>query len=89
MPLAEPPPAGATDAPVAAARIVRPAVEPAEATPDDPIVPLAVMERRLILAALRQTGQDVPRAAALLEINPSTVYRKLQNWRADGLLPVD
>lgn len=34
------------------------------------IMPLAEMERRLILAALDHTGQDVPRAASLLEINP-------------------
>lgn len=47
------------------------------------IVPLAVMERRMILAALERTGNDVPRAAALLEVNPSTIYRKLQAWRAD------
>ncbi len=45
------------------------------------IMPLAEMERRLILAALEHTGQDVPRAASLLEINPSTIYRKLQAWR--------
>ena len=44
------------------------------------------MERRLITAALRRTNGDVPRAAALLEINPSTVYRKLQSWRAEGLV---
>ncbi len=88
-PMAELVPAEMPDAPVAVARIVRPAVEPTDAAPGEPIVPLAVMERRLILAALRQTGQDVPRAAALLEINPSTVYRKLQSWRADGLLPAD
>jgi two-component system repressor protein LuxO len=79
------------------ARVVRPAAPgaapgaasgAAAAEAADPeIVPLAVMERRLILAALRRTGQDVPRAAALLEINPSTVYRKLQSWRAEGLLP--
>jgi len=49
------------------------------------ILPLAVMERRLIRAALRRTNGDVPRAAALLEINPSTVYRKLQTWREAGL----
>ena len=48
---------------------------------DSAIVPLAVMERRLIEAALKQTANDVPRAAALLEINPSTIYRKLQTWR--------
>lgn len=52
-----------------------PAVLPTE------IVPLAVMERRLIEAALKHTANDVPRAAALLEINPSTIYRKLQTWR--------
>jgi two-component system repressor protein LuxO len=82
---AEPVPA---PAPAAAARVVRPAADAAEeAVPE--VVPLAVMERRLILAALRHTGQDVPKAAALLEINPSTVYRKLQSWRAEGLLPAD
>ena len=46
------------------------------------IEPLAAMEKRMILAALDQTGQDVPRAAALLEVNPSTIYRKLAAWRA-------
>jgi two-component system, repressor protein LuxO len=46
------------------------------------IEPLAVMEKRLILAALDHTQQDVPRAAALLEVNPSTIYRKLAAWRA-------
>ena len=40
------------------------------------------MEKRLILTALEQTGHDVPRAAALLEVNPSTIYRKLAAWRA-------
>ena len=47
-----------------------------------PILPLAVMERRMIEAALRQTKHDVPRAAAMLQVNPSTIYRKLQAWRA-------
>ncbi|MFZ4407591.1 MAG: sigma-54-dependent transcriptional regulator [Paracraurococcus sp.] len=48
------------------------------------IQPLWLMEKRLIMAALEQTQQDVPRAASLLEINPSTIYRKLQAWRASG-----
>jgi two-component system repressor protein LuxO len=61
-------------------------VAPRPPVPEEPeIVPLAVMERRLIMAALRRTHSDVPRAAALLQINPSTVYRKLQTWRAEGL----
>ena len=46
------------------------------------IQPLAEVEKRYILAALDHTAQDVPRAASLLGINPSTIYRKLQAWRA-------
>jgi len=49
-----------------------------------PVEPLALSERRLILAALEHTGQDVPRAAALLEVNPSTIYRKLSVWKKEG-----
>jgi two-component system repressor protein LuxO len=71
-----------------AARVMRPTADADDAAVPE-IVPLAVMERRLILAALRHTRQDVPKAAALLEINPSTIYRKLQGWRAEGLSPAD
>jgi len=67
-----------------------PAVEPTPppAAPWSPpagleeIQPLAEVEKRYILAALDHTAQDVPRAASLLGINPSTIYRKLQAWRA-------
>ncbi len=48
------------------------------------IVPLSVMERKMIMAALQRTGNDVPRAAAMLEVNPSTIYRKLQAWRTES-----
>jgi two-component system repressor protein LuxO len=41
------------------------------------------VEKRYILAALEEVGQDVPRAASLLRINPSTIYRKLQAWRSE------
>jgi len=62
------------------------AAPPSETSPppEPDIVPLAVMERRMIEAALRRTNNDVPRAAALLEVNPSTIYRKLQAWRAEA-----
>ena len=57
----------------------------ADDLPAEPeIVPLAVMERRLIEAALRRTNNDVPRAAALLEVNPATIYRKLHAWRVEA-----
>jgi two-component system repressor protein LuxO len=59
---------------------VMPAATPVEME----VMPLAEMERRLVVAALRRTANDVPRAAALLQINPSTIYRKLTIWRAEG-----
>ncbi len=37
-------------------------------------------ERRIIEAALAATGGNVPRAAAALEISPSTIYRKVKGW---------
>jgi two-component system repressor protein LuxO len=49
----------------------------------EPFQPLAEVERRYILAALDHTSQDIPRAASMLGINPSTIYRKLQAWRAE------
>jgi two-component system repressor protein LuxO len=68
-----------------------PPAPPSTAQPDSQqeirIVPLAEMEKRLILAALQQTRNDVPRAAALLEVNPNTIYRKLQLWRAQAHQP--
>ena len=78
------PPAGrgspgpAETAPADRRQAMRP-IDPAE--PE--ILPLAVVERRMIMAALRHTRQDVPRAAAMLQVNPSTIYRKLNAWRND------
>jgi len=48
-----------------------------------PIRPLWQMEKEAILEALRRCHDDVPRAATLLEISPSTIYRKLQLWRSE------
>ena len=61
----------------------RPAVTVVEAAPP-PIEPLAAMEKRAILRALEETGQDVAQAAKLLEVNPSTIYRKLQAWKGQA-----
>ena len=46
--------------------------------------PLWLVEKELIQLALRQCDDDVPKAATLLEISPSTIYRKLQQWKADA-----
>ncbi len=61
---------------------------PAPANTSSPGVrPLWAVEKETILHALRECNDDVPRAATLLEISPSTIYRKLQAWRAAGVDP--
>jgi len=44
------------------------------------IKPLWQVERQAIEAALAACAGNVPRAAALLEINPSTIYRRKAEW---------
>lgn len=46
----------------------------------EPIVPLATLERKAIERAISHCQGNVSRAAALLEVSPSTIYRKLQSW---------
>ena len=47
---------------------------------DTRIVPLAIAERQIIEAAIDKCGGRVGKAARLLEVNPSTLYRKLKTW---------
>jgi two-component system repressor protein LuxO len=61
----------------------RPSAIPSITLTADQFEPLAAIEKRYILAALDHVSQDVPRAAAMLGINPSTIYRKLQAWKAE------
>ncbi|MFV0490952.1 MAG: sigma-54-dependent transcriptional regulator [Pseudorhodobacter sp.] len=43
-------------------------------------LPLAEIERKVIEAVLERHGNSVSRAARVLEVSPSTLYRKLQQW---------
>jgi len=45
------------------------------------IRPLWQVEKEAIEAAIQACGGNVPRAAALLEVSPSTIYRKIQEWQ--------
>ncbi|HEX3862183.1 MAG TPA: sigma-54 dependent transcriptional regulator [Stellaceae bacterium] len=59
----------------------------ARATPAPPatVQPLWQVEKIAIEAALAACGGNVPRAAALLEVNPSTIYRRKAEWQKDRL----
>jgi len=46
------------------------------------IRPLWIAEREIIEAAIASCEGNIPRAAAFLEISPSTIYRKKQVWDA-------
>ena len=45
------------------------------------IEPLWLTEKTAIEAAIDACGGNVNRAAGLLEVAPSTLYRKLQSWK--------
>ncbi|MEG3638807.1 sigma-54-dependent transcriptional regulator [Magnetococcus sp. PR-3] len=50
----------------------------------DAILPLWLEEKQIIERALKKCGHNIPQAAAKLEINPSTIYRKKQLWKSKG-----
>jgi two-component system repressor protein LuxO len=51
------------------------------------VKPLWLIEKEAIEAALAACGGNVPRAAALLEVNPSTIYRRKSEWEKERLAP--
>ena len=57
----------------------------AGATTRDRVAPLvgtsmAEVERELIEATIAHCDGSIPRAARMLELSPSTIYRKLETW---------
>jgi two-component system repressor protein LuxO len=61
-----------------AARSVRP---PSEGVAS--VKPLWLVEKEAIERAIDHCSGNIPRAAALLEVSPSTIYRKRQAWESD------
>ena len=49
--------------------------------------PLWLVEKEAIEEALSVCAGNVPRAAALLEVNPSTIYRRKSEWEKERLAP--
>jgi two-component system repressor protein LuxO len=46
--------------------------------------PLWLIEKEAIEAAIAACDGNVPKAAGLLEVSPSTIYRKKQSWEDEG-----
>ena len=74
--------------------LVVPAPVPAEATHEIqtepmpiplPVRPLWLVEKEAIEQAIASCDGNIPKAAALLEISPSTIYRKKQGWEETSL----
>lgn len=47
---------------------------------NQPIPPLHEIERKAIQKAINQCNGNVNKAAIMLEVNPSTLYRKIKQW---------
>jgi two-component system repressor protein LuxO len=52
---------------------------PLQASPEN-IKPLAQIEREAIESAMRACGGNITRAAKALQVNPSTIHRKMSVW---------
>ena len=46
--------------------------------------PLAEVERLIIEATIARHGGSVPKAARVLDLSPSTLYRKIESWGKSG-----
>lgn len=51
-----------------------------EALEPQDVRPLSVVEREAIEQAIAACHGNIPKAAALLDVSPSTIYRKKQAW---------
>jgi two-component system repressor protein LuxO len=60
----------------------KPAPSPAPGGEDEEVVPLWMIEKRAIEQAIAMCDGNIPKAAELLRISPSTIYRKRQAWAA-------
>ncbi|QFI55585.1 sigma-54-dependent transcriptional regulator [Aeromonas simiae] len=60
-----------------------PTASPVSAEPR-PVRPLWIVEKEAIEHAIDECDGNIPKAAALLEISPSTIYRKKLAWEESG-----
>ena len=70
-----------------ATSLTQPTVETAGEPQIDSLLgrPLAEVERIIVTATLARYGGSVPKAARVLDLSPSTLYRKLEAWAKDPI----
>lgn len=68
----------------AAAPSPKAAPTPGEMAEAQPMLPLWKIEKDAITRTLDACGGDVQKAAVVLEVSASTIYRKLQAWQKQG-----
>ena len=61
----------------------RPVEESSHESDSGPIRPLWLVEKETIEGAIAICDGNIPRAAALLEVSPSTIYRKRLGWEEE------
>jgi DNA-binding NtrC family response regulator len=81
-----PPPLSGRRGMTAAMAPVSSASGSAEPLLNTPIRPLWLVEKETIEQAIASCDGNIPKAAALLEISPSTIYRKKQSWEEASLV---
>jgi DNA-binding NtrC family response regulator len=78
-------PPGLMDAPQLADAPRSPQPAPESPTADSLVgLTLAEAERRLIEATVARHGGSIPKAARVLDVSPSTLYRKIEGWKAEA-----
>src|SRR5579863_1577421 len=74
-----------TDLPHEIARIPESEVAPMNGNANSKILPIAELEKRMILNAIAELNGDKLQAARLLGIGKTTLYRKLKDYAAGGV----
>ena len=69
-----------TKTPKTSASITHPTINPQKSSEPQEILPLWQVEKEAIERAIAYCNDNIPNAAALLGVSPSTIYRKMQNW---------
>jgi two-component system repressor protein LuxO len=79
-------PKGISAAPASFVTSAEPPPPPSEVAPQRPaaatdICPLEEVIKHTIESAIDTCGGSIPKAAAALQVSPSTIYRRIEGWR--------